>query len=375
MLQQVFSDLNPPIKHYPQNPIRKLRSLISLDAWADQHQFLIYGTQQDANDLYYDGWNPALSCDPTVVTGYEQAINMLKTLPDTVVRGLEPQWNDNTQRMEQKAMYCSTQPGRSYAFTMPMNYPHGTGTIMRDCHTGFVMEQHSLWDKLAVHEAGHIIEGCGTNRSGYYWTPVSGWEGLAGEINAIFDAQGDLISAYAKTNSMEDFAEHFAYYVCRGTTMRNKATASSDVAERYAFLRDRMFLGVEYNDPVPPLTTITLEGGVRELHTGLPVEDAFIYSKGALEGFLVRTDHMGEFHVQGLPCGTLENPAFYTLWAEKQGYVKSQEITLSFTQPQIYSQLWFGMDKLPTPPSSWVFPLLVGLGIVIPSLWLITRKR
>jgi hypothetical protein len=369
MLQQVFSDLNPPIKRYAQNPIRKLRPLMTLDAWADQHQFLIFGTQQDLIDLYYNGWNPALSCDPAVVPGYDLAINILKTLADNVVRGLEPQWNNNTQRMEQKAMYCTTQPDRGMAYDMPMNYPYGTGTTLRDCHTGFYLETGvSPWDKLAVHEAAHTIDLAGTNRGGYYWTPVSGWEGLADEINAIFDAQGDLISSYAYTNSHEDFACHFCYYVWRGTTMRNKAVISSDVAERYAFLRDRMFLGVEYNDPTPPPATVVFEGGVRDHETGLPIEDALVYSKGAWEGFLVRTDYMGEFHVEALPVG------HYILWAEKPGYSKSLEQEV-FMSPEggMMTNLWFGISQIPRSPL-WILPLLV-VGIALPSLWLITRKR
>lgn len=371
MLQQVFSDLKPPIKHYPQNPIRKLRPLTALDAWADQHQFLIFGTQQDAYDLYVDGWNPALSCDPTIVSGYEAAISILKTLPANVVRGLEPQWNNNTERMEQKAMYCSTQPGRGYANIMPMNYPYGTGTTLRDCHTGFILEQGiSSWDDLAAHEAGHIIDLVGTNRGGYYWTPVQGWEGLADEINSIFDAQGDLISSYANTDSYEDFAEHFDFYVYRGTTMRNKATTSNDVAERYAFLRDRMFLGVEYDDPILPPATTGFEGFVLDMMTGLPIEDALIYSRGSWEGFLTRTGYRGEFHVEGLPA-----PGEYILWAEKSGCKSAEQDWMVGPDGGLVTGLAFGLTQIPTPSRSWIFPLIIATGIAIPSLWLITRKR
>ncbi len=254
---------------------------------------------------------------------------------------------------------------------MPMNYPYGTGTILHDCHTGFILEQGiSSWDYLAVHEAGHIIDLVGTNRGGYYWTPVQGWEGLADEINAIFDAQGDLISAYANTDSFEDFAVHFAYYVYRGTTIRNKATTSNDVAERYAFLKDRMFLGREYDDPAPPATTVTFEGYVLDLKTKLPIEDAYIYSKGTYEGFMTRTGYDGSFHVEGLPA-----PGHYILWAEKLGYTKSLEQEW-FVAPEggLITGLAFGINQIPTAASfPWILLLLAG-GIALPSLWWITRK-
>jgi len=363
VVDTVFSDLNPPVKHYPQNPIRKLPLIPrTLDPWADQHQFLIYGTQQDANDLYYDGWNPALSCDPAVVPGYNEAINILKTLPDNVLRGLEPQYNNYTKKTEQKAMYCSTQPNRGYANDMPMNYD-AEGKILRDVHTGFIMEQGvSPWDKLAVHEAGHIIDLAGTNRGGYYWTPVQGWEDLADEINAIFDAQGDLISAYANTNSHEDFASHFCYYVWRGTTLRTKAATSTDVAERYNFLRDKMFLGIEYNDPLPPTpTTVSFDGYVAErigTGTGIPIKDAYIYSHGAWEGFLVRTDYMGEFHVENLPIG------HYILWAEKLGYTKSLERELFITQGQSIYLGPFFIKKL-LPPNFLPIIILGGIFLIV----------
>jgi hypothetical protein len=371
LMQKIFSDLNPPTKHYQRRYQKRIQLLSPftfpiLDPWADQHQFLLYGTQQDANDLYYDGWNPALSCDPAIVPGYDLAINILKTLPDTVVRGLEPQWNNNTQRMEQKAMYCSTKPNRGYASDMPMNYPYGTGTILRDCHTGFVLEQGvSPWDKLAVHEAGHIIDLAGTNRGGYYWTPVQGWEGLADEINAIFDAQGDLISAYANTNSHEDFAVHFCYYVWRGTTLRDKAATSSDVAERYAFLRDKMFLGIEYSNPPPPQPeTCSFDGYVVD-QAGTPVEGAYIYSRGeAYKGFLVRTAYDGEFHVQGLPAGQ------YILWAEKSGYTKSMEVEWFMAPGASVNLGRFRIQQI--APIDWVLLLLVGTfigGCIILKEW------
>jgi hypothetical protein len=296
------------------------------DSWASQHQILLIGTQQDSDDILFNvGLDPALTVNPQTVPGYDLAMNALKKLPDNVVRGLEPQYNAFTKKMVQKAIYFSTYPGRGYANDMPTGYP-GTQS---SAQTGFFLQPSVSWDYLALHEAGHIIDLCGTNRGGYYWQPISGWENLASEIDNIFDAKGDLITAYAKTNSHEDFAVHFAYYVWRGTTFRNKAQNNSALQRRYDFLKQYFFQGTEYEEPPPPVL-FSLEGEVVDKN-GFAIKDALVYSTQEIgfgtgiysdKVFLVRTNYMGGFKIFGLADGS------YVVWAEKEGYEKSQNITI-----------------------------------------------
>lgn len=211
---------------------------------------LLIGTQQGINSLYYDGFDPTFSVDPTSVLGYEVAMKAISSLPGGVSRVLDAQFNNYTKKSEEKAIYFCTASGRGYCNSMPLNY----GSVLRDVYTGVILEQGGYtyggkWDWLVLHEIGHLVDMCGI-RVVYYWEPI--WN-LSTECSQIFDAKGELISTYANANEMEDFAEHFVYYVLGGTTFRERALSNVDLMDRYQFLRDNIFEGVEYEETTPPI--------------------------------------------------------------------------------------------------------------------------
>ena len=248
----VLTDLHPPlrIKRIIPKPVYPFPFRLAVDPWAEEHGILLIGTNQGATELYYDGFDETLTVDPAGIDdgdgrSYREAMEALKLLPDHVIVGMEPQYNYHSGGIETKAIYFSTASGLGYANNMPYGYSE---EVLVGVHTGFILEQWPAyrWFHLALHECGHIVDLVGTNRGGYYWEPI--WN-LADEIDLIFDVEGELISQYAKTNSREDFAEHFAYYVWKGTTFRVKAQTNPDLEERYTFLRDQLFQGVEYEEP------------------------------------------------------------------------------------------------------------------------------
>ena len=56
----------------------------------------------------------------------------------------------------------------------------------------------------------------------------------------------DFISGYAMHSPFEDFSESTAAYILHGGAFRLAAAANAPLAKKYAFLRDRVFGGVEF---------------------------------------------------------------------------------------------------------------------------------
>jgi hypothetical protein len=59
--------------------------------------------------------------------------------------------------------------------------------------------------------------------------------------------QKDFVSGYAATDPFEDFAESFTYYILHGADFRLMSAESETLAKKYAYLRESVFTGVEYD--------------------------------------------------------------------------------------------------------------------------------
>jgi len=222
--------------------------LVNADDWANAHQIIIVGTTQGVEDiLFNNGLDPAKIINPATLKDYNESMVALKTLTDEVVKGLEPQFNTWSNKIEQKTLYFCNFHDRGYASDMPQGYV--SNIILKSGFTyataGAYMQISINWIHLTIHEVAHIIDCVGTNRGEYYWTPVAGWESYAAQINSIFDAH-NTITEYATTNTYEDFADCFTYYVLYGDTFRNMTIGHPAIANRYNFLKT-MFKNVEYN--------------------------------------------------------------------------------------------------------------------------------
>lgn len=56
----------------------------------------------------------------------------------------------------------------------------------------------------------------------------------------------DFVSGYAQENAYEDFAESYLFYLIGGRTFRDITVQSPDLYQKYFFIRNRIFKGVDY---------------------------------------------------------------------------------------------------------------------------------
>jgi len=114
-----------------------------------------------------------------------------------------------------------------------------------------------------VHELGHIVDlghlyGYGKKFSefsdGSYRIPLDdsslkfyhiSW--LDEKTSKFHAERQDFVSGYAMTDVFEDFAESFNFYVLHGKDFRAIKKESYSLAKKYAFLRDEVFHGVEFD--------------------------------------------------------------------------------------------------------------------------------
>lgn len=113
-----------------------------------------------------------------------------------------------------------------------------------------------------VHELGHVadlgyLRGESAELSGFhdgsYSIPLDdpsaefyqiSW---SDEKNQKFVAERmDFVSGYAMSDSFEDFAESFNFYILHGADFRALATESSALQKKYDFLRTEVFGGTEF---------------------------------------------------------------------------------------------------------------------------------
>ena len=314
--------------------------------WLIQQNITPIGTTQNQDELFWDCpegmcHDPSKDVPLETVNGFHEVVEALKKLPNSLLQAFRNQKDGGSTDV-----YFSTQSGRSLA-------------VIGYYYYLLILEQ-TVDEQITLHEYAHLIdEICVRGMlEGYDYPPI--WN-LASELDQIFDTQGNLISGYAKTNTYEDFAEHFSYYVWKGTTSRKQATLYPEVQRRYTFLKEQLFKGVEYEDPLPPPITI-VEGEVID-EKGFPVGDALVYSD---KGFLVRTTYKGSFHIERIPEGE------YIVWAEKNGYRQSESVSILVTLGQPVT-LKLILTEEPKPPSLWLF-IGVGLAFGIPLVYYMLKE-
>ncbi len=54
------------------------------------------------------------------------------------------------------------------------------------------------------------------------------------------------ITVYSTKSDLENFAENFAYYIVYPNVFREKIQTDTLLAEKYEFMRDKIFSGLEY---------------------------------------------------------------------------------------------------------------------------------
>jgi len=115
---------------------------------------------------------------------------------------------------------------------------------------------------VVIHEMGHVVDtgllqGIKTDYAGYQDgnkpvyidDPSADFYKISWISN--YETQKNVtgfsfVSGYAKTDPFEDFAETYLYYILHGKSFRELAETNDELAEKYEFLENEIFNGVEY---------------------------------------------------------------------------------------------------------------------------------
>ncbi|MFH1478336.1 MAG: ATP-binding protein, partial [Candidatus Omnitrophota bacterium] len=99
-----------------------------------------------------------------------------------------------------------------------------------------------------VHEIGHIAA---STRKYMDFYEIS-W----GNAVSLPLDNSQFLNSYAAQNKNEDFAEAYVYYVMKGNEFRAMASSSDIVQQKYAYMKEYVFNGVEYGGEV---TTVEIQ--------------------------------------------------------------------------------------------------------------------
>jgi hypothetical protein len=151
-----------------------------------------------------------------------------------------------------KAIYLTTEPGRSYAVGMPVG--NSAYELFAGMQPGVFVDRNSgpLTTHNLVHEMGHIIDYTVIKgQYGRYLFPYQfpEYRDMKPEKERVFGKGDDkvpqtdygYVSRYARTNAQESFAEHFAAYILKKDTMRRQAEEEQseghpELMAKYRFL-------------------------------------------------------------------------------------------------------------------------------------------
>ncbi len=210
--------------------------LTNFESWATKHEITLVGTNKDAKYLAKRGFIPDKDgVDLKDVPGVLNAANALYKIPDSVI-----------EVMKGKTIYFSTESGRSKS----IHSAWGPDSLNR----GFIIEQN-VWDANVIHELGHIVDVHGIQ--GAYDDKQNIFSNSKDERDKIFQVLVKYepnkpssplghISRYSSQNDLENFADHFAYYVIYPDKFRDRIKNDPLLVDEYEFLRDQIFDGKEF---------------------------------------------------------------------------------------------------------------------------------
>lgn len=210
--------------------------LANFESWAAKHEITLVGTNKDAKHLAKWGFiadkdGVDLKDVPRVLI----AANALYKIPDSVL-----------EVMKDKTIYFSTEYGRSKS----IHSAWGPNSLNR----GFIIEQN-VRDANVIHELGHIVDVHGIQ--GSFEDKQNIFINAKDERDKIFQVSVKYepkepgaplghISRYSSQNDLENFADHFAYYVIYPDKFRDRIKNDPLLVDEYEFLRDQIFDGKEF---------------------------------------------------------------------------------------------------------------------------------
>ncbi|MEK0367800.1 MAG: hypothetical protein QQN45_07725 [Nitrosopumilus sp.] len=232
----VESEVNPSFSIYESNEIEEFEN------WARDNGITIVGVNIDQHHLYNYGYDPKTDhVNWKEIPRVLVAADALYKVPKNVIKV-----------MDGKTIYFSTEHGRSYTiFGKPMP---ADSTFLKGVDRGLFLEQN-INQKNVLHELGHIVDYHGIQ--GRFYDKQHIFDHLIEDRISIFNVpqkyqpntgalSAGYISVYSSKSDKENFAENFAYYIVRPDVFREKIQTDTLLAEKYEFMRDKIFSGFEY---------------------------------------------------------------------------------------------------------------------------------
>jgi len=209
--------------------------LANFENWAKEHDISLVGTNKNVKHLFK--WSFDHDKDQVElkdVPGVLIAAEALYKIPDDVLVA-----------MAGKTIYFSTEDGRSKSVFDAW----GDNPLER----GIIIEQN-VKAATVIHELGHIVDAHGIQ--GDFADEQNVFSYAKEDRDTIFQASLEnkpndkeklgYITSYSSNNDLENFAEHYAYYVVYPDVFRDEMKNDPLLAKKYEFLRDFIFNGKEF---------------------------------------------------------------------------------------------------------------------------------
>jgi len=203
--------------------------LFEFKKWAQAHEIFLVGISKSSKNLAtagYDHTTDEIVLDdvPNVLVAAE----ILYTIPDMVL-----------ESMKGKTIYFSTENGRGLAL-ISSHYKS-----VKNMNDGMIIEQN-INPHSVIHEVGHVID-FEKYHGDYPNQTIKNnlFKVILDEQNYL-DLPDGYVSYYSLRDNVENFAEHFAYYVVSGEDFRGIVEADALLDEKYNFLKNYVFEGIEF---------------------------------------------------------------------------------------------------------------------------------
>ena len=208
--------------------------LANFENWAKEHDISLVGTNKNANQLKSSFDHDKDQVELKDVSGVLIAAKALYKIPDNVLLV-----------MAGKTIYFSTEDGRSFSvFASWVDNPPSRG---------FIIEQN-VKAVTVIHELGHIVDVHGIQ--GDFADEQNVFSYAKEDRNKIFQVALEnkpndkeklgYITSYSSNNDLENFAEHYAYYVVYPDMFRDEMKNDPLLTKKYEFLRDFIFNDKEF---------------------------------------------------------------------------------------------------------------------------------
>ncbi len=208
--------------------------LANFENWAKEHDISLVGTNKNANQLKSSFDPDKDQVELKDVPGVLIAAEALYKIPDNVL-----------VVMAGKTIYFSTEDGRSFSvFASWVDNPPSRG---------FIIEQN-VRAVTVIHELGHIVDVHGIQ--GDFADEQNVFSYAKEDRNKIFQVALEnkpndkeklgYITSYSTNNDLENFADHYAYYVVYPDLFRDEMKNDPLLAKKYEFLRDFIFIDKEF---------------------------------------------------------------------------------------------------------------------------------